>query len=135
MVLQSTIDNLSDTAASHISVLSEDNYCVEDMYNFIEEYCQEDFVAHYEDYVRLGEEYNYSAVDAFIEVFGIDSLDGFSDSYRGSYESEEQFAEQYCEDLGYSIPDFIVVDWKNTWESNLCYDYAFNEGYIFNKNF
>lgn len=138
MALQSTIDNLSDSASNLISVLQEDNHDLDDMLNFIEQYCQEDFVAHYEEYVRLGsiaEEYSYTAVDAFIDEFGIDALDGFEDSYQGEYESGADFAEQMCDDMGYKVPDFVVVDWENTWESNLSYDYAFNDGFIFNKNF
>lgn len=135
MTTQTLIDNLSDSAANLISVLVEDNYDVDDMLNFIEQYCQEDFVAHYEDYVRLGEDYSYNAVEAFIDEFGIDALDGFEDSYQGEYESGSHFAEQMCDDMGYKVPDFVVVDWDNTWETNLSYDYAFNDGFVFNKNF
>ena len=135
MALQSTIDNLSDSASNLISVLQEDKHDLDDMLNFIEQYCQEDFVAHYEDYVRLGEDYSYTAVDAFIDEFGIDALDGFEDSYQGEYESGADFAEQMCDDMGYKVPDFVVVDWDNTWETNLSYDYSFNDGFVFNKNF
>ena len=135
MNTQATIDNLNDSASVLISTLAEDNYAVDDMLNFISEHGQEDFVAHYEDYVKLGEEYTYTAVDAFIEEFGIDALDGFEDSYQGEYESEIQFVEQLLDEMGYDIPSWVVIDLHNTWVSNLSYDYAFNDKFIFNKNF
>jgi hypothetical protein len=37
--------------------------------------------------------------------------------------------------MGYTIPDFVVVDWEATWEQNLQYDYAFNNGFVFIKNY
>ena len=135
MNTQETIDNLNDSASVLISTLAEDNYAVDDMLNFIDEHGQEDFVAHYEDYVKLGEEHSYNAVDAFIEEFGIDALDGFEDSYQGEYESEIQFVEQLLDEMGYDIPSWVVLDLHNTWVSNLSYDYAFNDKFIFNKNF
>lgn len=135
MNTQETIDNLNDSASVLISTLAEDNYAVDDMLNFIDEHGQEDFVAHYEDYVKLGEDHSYTAVDAFIEEFGIDALDGFEDSYQGEYESEIQFVEQLLDEMGYDIPSWVVLDLHNTWVSNLSYDYAFNDKFIFNKNF
>lgn len=37
--------------------------------------------------------------------------------------------------INVSIPDFLVIDWEATWKCNLQYDFAFVEGFIFNKNF
>lgn len=118
-----------------IQELLEDNYGLEDMIEFIDQNTEADFLHYYEDYVSAGEDNGYEAVDAFIEEFGLDCVPNFSDSYQGQYDSEEEFAEQFCEDMGYTVPDFVVIDWKATWDSNLYYDYSFVNGFVFNKNF
>ena len=106
MHTQDFLDNLDDVTCGMIEQFKEDNYDVDDMLNFISEHGQQDFVAHYEDYVRLGEDYSYTSVDAFIDEFGIDCLDGFEDSYQGQYDSGAQFAEQMCDEMGYKLPYF-----------------------------
>lgn len=135
MVLQTLIDNLSDTTENLVSTLQDQGYDWEDMMSFIEDKGQENFVNYYENYVTLVVQHSYDAVEAFIEEFGIDCLSGFEDSYYGEYTDEEQFAEEFFYNLNYNIPDFVIVDWEKTWEQNLSDDFAFSGGYIFCKNF
>jgi hypothetical protein len=51
------------------------------------------------------------------------------------YASEEEFAEQFTVDVYGEPPAHLVVDWTATWESNLRYDFSFNDGYVFNNNY
>jgi N-methylhydantoinase B/oxoprolinase/acetone carboxylase alpha subunit len=120
-----------------IDELKGQNYHDEDMIAFIEEFGNDNFLAYYEEYVSNGEEYSYDAVDAFVDEFGIECVAYFTDAYYGQYDNEEEFAEQYTSDVyALNLNDTpVVVDWTATWNANLQYDFAFNDGYVFNKNF
>ena len=115
--------------------LVEESYAVEDMIAFIEDYGNDNFIQFYEEYVKQGENYCYEAVDAFIAEFDIDCIAHFDDAYYGQYDSEEEFAEQFTDEVYGEPPAHLVVDWTATWESNLRYDFAFNDGFVFNKNY
>ena len=125
----------STQVVEKIDELIEDNFYLDDMLVFIDEYSEEDFLNYYEEYVNFGEDYTYEAVDAFIEEFGIENINSFGDAYHGMYETGAAFAEQYFDDMGYSIPDCVVVDWNETWERNFYYDFTISNGYVFGKNF
>jgi hypothetical protein len=120
-----------------IDELKEQNYHDEDMFDFISEYGNDDFIAYYEEYVHNGEDYSYDAVDAFVNEFGIECIAHFTDAYYGQYDSVEDFAEQFTSDVyALNLNDTpVVVDWTATWECNLRYDFAFNDGFVFNKNY
>jgi hypothetical protein len=134
-----TVDNylteVSDTLRSKIEELMEDSFYLDDMLDFINEHGDDNFINYYDDYVRFGEDNSYAAVDAFIEEFGIQEVERFEDAYHGEWETPEIFAEVYCDDMGYKVPEFVVVDWEATWEQNLQYNYAFNNGFVFIKNY
>ncbi len=117
--------------------LKEQNFHDQDMLNFIEVYGQQAFVEHYELYVDLAESHSYEAVDAFIQEFEIEQLPHFEDAYFGQYDSEEQFVESYIDDTSgaASIAPWVVIDYTQTWESSLRFDFAFNNGHVFNSNF
>jgi N-methylhydantoinase B/oxoprolinase/acetone carboxylase alpha subunit len=128
---------LKESTQDFINELTENNYAVDDIYEFIEQYGEDNFVQFYEEYVQCGEDYCYEAVDAFIDTFDIDCIQYFTDAYYGQYDSEEQFAEQFVDDC-YSnqLQDLpIVIDWTQTWECNLRYDFDFTDGFVFHKNF
>ena len=131
------IITISDDVQEKINELKEDNFYEGDMIEFIQVYGNDNFLAYYEDYVKYGEDYSYEAVDAFIDEFGIDAIANFCDAYFGEYDSEEQFAEQYVgEHYITNLDDVpVVIDWTATWERNLYYDFAFNDGFVFIKNF
>lgn len=85
-------------------------------------------------YDELIEEYSKEAVDAFIECFGKDDLEGFRDSYYGEYDSEEDFAEQFYDDLGETVPYGLVIDWEATWNCYLRGDFYYEDGFVFRSN-
>ena len=88
-------------------------------------------------YTDLCEFYGKDAVNAFLELHDDESLlEYFEEAYQGRYDSESDFAEQFTTDvLGVDIPAHIVVDWEATWNCNLRYDFDFEDGFVFSKNF
>jgi hypothetical protein len=85
-------------------------------------------------YDELCNRYGDDAVDAFLELYDENDLSNFEDCYQGAYDSEADFAERFTTDVYASIPDYIVVDWEATWNSNLAYDYDFQDGFVFSNN-
>jgi antirestriction protein len=131
------IITISDDVQEKINELKEENFYEGDMIEFIQEHGNDAFLAHYEDYVHQGENHGYEAVDAFVDEFGIQCVEHFEDAYVGQYDSEEQFAQQYVDEMyNLNLDDCpVVVDWEKTWNCNLCYDFSFNDGYVFRSNF
>jgi hypothetical protein len=121
---------------SKIEELLEDSYSLEDIVEFIDANSEADFRNFYEEYVVVGEEYSYDAVDAFIEEFGLHSFtsSSFEDAYRGQYDSKADYAEQYTSDVYVvDFPSFLEIDWEASFE-NL--DVVFNgNGYVFSTQF
>ena len=116
----------------------EDNYDLDDMLEFIDNNSEADFVAYYEDYCTAGERIGYNVVDAFVKHQGSMSYaENAEDAFHGVYYDEETFAEEYYNNVygGDSIPAFVVVDWKATWEQSLSYDFDFVDGYVFSSSF
>ena len=110
------------------------NWEYNDMCDFIETYGEDDFINNYETYHRLVEDYGQGVVDEFMEDYDIEN---FEDMYQGQYESGAEFAEQLCQDCGYTndTPHWIVIDWERTWEANLRHDYIeLSDGHIFSAN-
>lgn len=90
---------------------------------------------HQELYQKLCDSYTQDAVDAFLELYDENDLESFEDAYQGCYESEADFAEQFTTDVyGFDAPAFLVIDWEATWNCNLRYDFDFEDGFVFNKN-
>ena len=115
-----------------------ETYCWEynDMVDFIKEYGEEKFRDYYEDYYRAIDDLGEDIVNAFIEVFYIESIGNIEESYQGQMSGSE-FAEQIASDCGYvrgDLPSWIEIDWKESWD-NLSYDYCEQDGYIFSQNF
>jgi hypothetical protein len=82
----------------------------------------------------LRERFGEGAVDAFIEVWSVDDLEGFEDAYCGEYKSGAAYAEELVTDsFGINVPSFVEIDWEATWD-NLRYDYHEQDGFIFNAN-
>lgn len=56
------------------------------------------------------------------------TIDAARDAFHGVYDSEADAAEkmttEYLEASGASLPDYVVVDWRATWECNLRHDFA-----------
>jgi antirestriction protein len=121
-----------------IEELLEDNHGLSCILEFIDENDEDTFVAYYEEYVEQGEKVGYDVVDAFVEENGFCDVEHCEEAYVGCYNSPEDFAEEYSNDCGDSIPDHIIVDWEATWSHSLRYDFdAVEKGlctcYIFRR--
>lgn len=90
-----------------------------------------------EVYQNLCDSYGKDAVNAFLELHDDESLlEYFEEAFQGRYDSESDFAEQFTTDVyGFDAPSFVVVDWDATWNANLRYDFDFEDGFVFSKNF
>ena len=116
-----------------------EEYCWEynDMVDFIKEYGEKNFRDYYEDYYRAVDDLGEDIVNAFIEVFYIESIGNIQESYQGEYNSGAEFAEQLavdCCEVPSNLSSWIEIDWKASWD-NLSYDYCEQDGYIFSQNF
>ena len=133
-------DTLNTSTVEKIDELLDESYALDDMLEFIDTYNEDAFVSYYEEYVRCGEAIGYEAVDALIGEMGcLSYIEGCDERYQGCYESTADFAEEMCDQLGYTVPEFVVVDWEATWEQSLRYDYTacevgYRQVYIFSDN-
>ena len=119
-----------------IEELIAESYCLEDIVEFIDANSEADFCNFYEEYVTVGEEYSYGAVDAFIEEFGLHSFtsSGFEDAYRGQNDSKADYAESYVSDCYVvDLPSFLEIDWEASF-NNLDVVFSSN-GYVFETQF
>ena len=112
-------------------------YCWEynDMVDFIKEYGEKKFRDYYEDYYRAIDDLGEDIVNAFIEVFYIESIGNIEESYQGQMSGAE-FAESIAIDCGMVSTgiSWVEIDWEKSWD-NLSYDYCEQDGYIFSQNF
>lgn len=115
---------LNTETVEKIDELKDENYALEDMLEFIDEYNEKAFVEHYEEYVRCGEAIGYEAVDALASDMGIDYITDCDERYQGHYHNEAEFAEEFYNEVYGEVPSFLVVDWDATWEQNLRYDFT-----------
>ena len=116
---------LNADTVEKIDELLEENYALDDMLEFIDEYNENDFVNYYEEYVRCGEAIGYEAVDALIGEMGcMSDIEDCDERYQGHFHNEAEFAEEYVTEMGYDIPSIVVVDWQATWDSSLRYDFT-----------
>jgi hypothetical protein len=115
-------DIFTAETVAEIDRLVENSYELTDIIEFIDEHNEEDFREYYEDYVEVGENNGYEAVDYFInEVADLSDLDKFEDAYIGEYSSPEDMAQSYCEDENDRL-FYIVPDWEATAEYLLSHD-------------
>ena len=114
-----------------------EEYCWEynDMVDFIKEYGEKKFRDYYEDYYRAVDDLGEDIVNAFIEVFYIESIGNIEESYQGQMSGAE-FAESIAIDCGMVSTgiSWVEIDWEKSWD-NLSYDYCEQDGYIFSQNF
>ena len=119
----------------HLEELLEDGHDEDEMKEFIETHGNSDFMCYYEDYARMIDQYDQETVDAFLNAdFDIDDISRLEDAYYGQYDSEEEFTENFvseCYGLPRDFPSWIKIDWSETWEDGLSWDYTFYNGYVF----
>ena len=61
-------DTLAPETLTLIDRYVEENYDLQAMLVFIDEYSEESFQDHYEQYVELGEQYGFEPVDAWLSM-------------------------------------------------------------------
>ena len=121
-------ETLSAVTVEKIDELLEDVYDLQAMLEFIDEYNEDAFNDHYEEYVRCGEAIGYEAVDALAAESGIDYITDCDERYHGCYQCAADFAEEFYNDT-MNIPDGLIIDWEAMWDRNLYYDFtACNDG-------
>jgi hypothetical protein len=117
-------ETLAADTVEKIDELIDENYALDDMLEFIDNYNENDFVNYYEEYVRCGESIGYDAVDALIGEMGcVSDIEGCDERYRGCYESTADFAEEFYNEIS-DVPSALVIDWEATYDSSLRYDYT-----------
>ena len=118
-------DMLAAATVEKIDELLDENYALDDMLEFIDQRNETNFVAYYEEYVRCGDIIGYEAVDALIDEMGsVSDIEDCDERYRGCYNDEAEFAEEFYNEVYGSVPDFLVVDWEATWEQSMRYDFT-----------
>jgi len=124
-------------AQEHLEELLEDGHDQDEMKEFIETHGNSDFMCYYEDYTRMVDQYDQETVDAFLNAdFDIDDISRLEDAYYGQYDSEEEFTENFVNEC-YGLPEMpslIAIDWKETWEDGLSWDYTFYDGFVFSNH-
>ena len=135
-------DLSADVQAEITYLVNDEGYPLSDIREFIEQYGVEAYSdGHYMTWCELTERSgaDTEAVEAFVDEFGIQNLESFEDAYRGEYDSEEDFAQQYFDNMYSSVGQLegvgLVVDWQATWDTNLRYDFSYNNGYVFRSDF
>ena len=84
--------------------------------------------------------YTQEHVDAFLEVFSIDELISFEDTFQGTYTvgEEIEWVKDHAEDYhtGVSeLPDYYLdaIDWEKILEIQKEDGYVFHKGFIFQR--
>jgi antirestriction protein len=72
------------------------------------------------------------AFGAYADHVGGDTdIDSFRDAYCGQWDSGAAYAEslaEECGDIPKDLPNWIVIDWEASWNSNLSYDFFEEDG-------
>ena len=122
-------------ALNYLEELLEEGEDRSEMEAFIEEHGHKAFFDHFDEYREMVKEYDQETVDAFLGAdFDISDISRLSDAYYGQYDSEEEFTENFvseCYGLPRDFPSWIKIDWSETWEDGLSWDYTFYDGYVF----
>ena len=75
------------------------------------------------------------AMGEYLDDMGAGDLNDFDEAYQGQYSDGAAFAEQICEDLGTvskDFPSWIAIDWEQTWNGGLRFDYTITDsGHVF----
>jgi len=131
----------ADVQADITEMVNEAGYLLSDIRDFIEQYGVEAYSnGHYVTWCQLLGELGATndAIEAYVEEVGINHISSYEDDFVGEYESEADFARQYFDGNYHNIDALedagVVIDWQATWDSDLSYNYAYNNGYVFNTN-
>ena len=108
--------------------------------DLLEDHSKEDILSYFErfgdvlyisEFYQAVEDFGESVVNSFIDLFCIEDVAHVEDAYNGEYRSEAEFAEELCNDcFSNDLPYWVSIDWQNTWDSALRFDYDFSDGII-----
>jgi len=104
-----------------------------DLYDYIEEQGIDE-LEYFETYQEVMDNYDEGAVKAFLEMYSVSDLHHFEEAYEGYFDDVEAFVSYFMESMGDEIPTWVVVDYSQTWESSLRFDYDEENGYYFRSN-
>jgi hypothetical protein len=112
-------DTLKADTVAYIDELCGDNgeYGLPCALEFIDEYGEEVFTEYYELYVSQGENIGYEPVDAWVTENGFDDVETLGEFFYGEFSNGEEVAMQVADEEGVYVPDFISVDWEETWDN------------------
>lgn len=118
-------DILKADTVAYIDELAGDDgeYGLPCILEFIDEYGEDNFKEYYELYVSQGEDIGYDVVDAWVTENDFDELHKLEDIYFGEFANGAELAMHVADEEGVYVPDFISVDWDETWD-NLQSDYT-----------
>ena len=66
-------------------------------------------------------------VTLFADEFDIDSVEDFEDMYEGHFETGQDFAFYYVNEVDEAtknLPDYVTIDYEDIWENKLSNDYV-----------
>lgn len=90
----------------------------QELYDMIEDMCPE--------FTKLDAEQCQEFIDELDDI-GITTAEQFENAYyyqTDSYNAEADFAEYLATEIQcVDLPDFVVIDWNETWDRNLSYDF------------
>jgi len=116
-------------------LINEEGYPISDIREFIEEFGYNNFISgYYETWADLTDHYDDDAIRAFVDEYSIRDIESFEDAYYGQYSTVTEFVQEFMDAMGDETPSYVVVDYIETWNRNLRFDFDFVDGYIFNKN-
>ena len=105
-----------------------------ELHDYIKQYGEEAFNDYGKTYYELLEE-DSSKVEAWLKIFQMADIEFLEENYHGKWDSGADFAESICEDCGYiprDLPTWIKIDWEETWEDGLSWDYSISKnGHVF----
>lgn len=114
----------------YFDALNSTNATKTEMFEYLEKH-EFSALEYAEKYFELAEDYSEAAVDAFIELYGIDNLRYFEESYEGCYDDVEDFVVYHLDGMDVQIPSWVSVDYRETWRCSLQHDYSEQDGYFF----
>ncbi len=124
-------ETLAPETVTQIDNFVESQYDLGCILEWIDENGEDNFAEYYEEYVELGEENGYEAVDAFIKENDVSDLKYFRDAYIGEYQSPERMAEDYFDYETDRLDYRISIDWRETADYLLQHDVDRVEDFYF----
>ena len=136
--MTNSTQQLSQETLELINELQESYDLTEnELLDYIKEYGEDTFKYYAKTYYELLEE-DSSKVEAWLKIFQMEDIDHLEENYNGQWDSGAEFAESICEDCGYiprDLPTWIKIDWEETWEDGLSWDYSITKnGHVFNTS-